>query len=387
MPCIRLARMIVFDGVTKRYPDGTVAVDELSLEAPTGQITVLVGPSGCGKTTSLRMINRMIEPTSGTITLDGKDTKRMKEAELRRGIGYVIQHAGLFPHRTVLDNVGTVPRLLGMDRRETEKRSMELLERVGLDPAFAKRYPAQLSGGQQQRVGVARALAADPPVMLMDEPFSAVDPVVREQLQDEFLRLQGDLGKTIVFVTHDIDEAIKLGDQVAVLRVGGKLAQIAEPAYLLSHPVDDFIADFVGRDRGYRALSFQQTPRLPLASERTVAMGESVKDIDADWVLVVDDGNRPLGWVEPKRVAGDVTTEVLHRGGTVARASGPLRASLDAALSSPSRRGVIVDDAGALVGTVRAHEVLTAIEETDRPELEDPQRPGAAQAAPRTSGA
>jgi osmoprotectant transport system ATP-binding protein len=214
--------------------------------------------------------------------------------------------------------------------------------------------------------------------MLMDEPFSAVDPVVREQLQDEFLRLQGDLGKTIIFVTHDIDEAIKLGDQVAVLRVGGKLAQMAEPAYLLSHPVDDFIADFVGRDRGYRALSFQPTPRLPLAQERTVAMGEDTASLDTDWVLVVDERNHPLGWVEPRRVHGAVTSEVLHRGGTVARASGPLRAALDAALSSPSRRGVIVDDAGALVGTVRAHEVLTAIEDADRPALEDPEHPGAA---------
>src|SRR6476660_2090891 len=308
--CIRLARMIVFDGVTKRYPDGTVAVDDLSLEAPSGKITVLVGPSGCGKTTSLRMVNRMIKPTSGTITLDGRDTGTMKEAELRRGIGYVIQHAGLFPHRTVLDNVSTVPRLLGVDKTETKKRSMELLERVGLDPAFAKRYPAQLSGGQQQRVGVARALAADPPVMLMDEPFSAVDPVVREQLQDEFLRLQGDLGKTIVFVTHDIDEAIKLGDQVAVLKVGGHLAQIAAPAELLSHPADAFVADFVGRDRGYRALSFQATPRLPLAAERTVAMGEHTDGLAGDWVLVVDDENHPLGWVEPRRVHGAVTSEV-----------------------------------------------------------------------------
>ena len=368
--------MIVFDGVTKRYPDGTVAVDSLSFEAPTGKITVLVGPSGCGKTTSLRMINRMIEPTGGTITLDGRDTARMKESELRRGIGYVIQHAGLFPHRTVLDNVGTVPRLLGWDRARTERRAMELLERVGLDPAFAKRYPAQLSGGQQQRVGVARALAADPPVMLMDEPFSAVDPVVREQLQEEFLRLQDELGKTIVFVTHDIDEAIKLGDQVAVLRVGGRLAQLAEPAYLLSHPVDDFVADFVGRDRGYRALSFQPTPRLPLAAERTLTLGESAKGIDLDWVLVVDEQNRPLGWVEPYRIDGEVTAERLHRGGTVARASGPLRAALDAALSSPSRRGVIVDDSGSLVGTVRAHEVLTAIEETERPVLVNPDNPG-----------
>jgi osmoprotectant transport system ATP-binding protein len=369
--------MIVFDGVTKQFPDGTVAVDHLSLEAPSGKITVLVGPSGCGKTTSLRMINRMIRPSSGTITLDGKDTGRMKESELRRGIGYVIQHAGLFPHRTVLDNVSTVPRLLGMDKAEARKRSMELLERVGLDPAFAKRYPAQLSGGQQQRVGGARALAADPPVMLMDEPFSAVDPVVREQLQDEFLRLQGDLGKTIIFVTHDIDEAIKLGDQVAVLKVGGHLAQMAEPAYLLAHPVDDFVADFVGRDRGYRALSFQATPRLPLAAERTIAMGESADGVTADWVLVVDEQNHPLGWVEPSRVKGPIRTEMLHRGGTVARASGPLRGALDSALSSPSRRGVIVDDSGSLVGTVRAHEVLTAIEQADRPELAEPEKPGA----------
>jgi osmoprotectant transport system ATP-binding protein len=370
--------MIRFDSVTKRYPDGTVAVDSITLTAPTGQITVLVGPSGCGKTTTLRMVNRMIKPTSGGIYLDGRDTAEIDEAELRRGIGYVIQHAGLFPHRTVLDNVATVPRLLGWDRAKSRARSMELIERVGLPASFAKRYPSQLSGGQQQRVGVARALAADPPVMLMDEPFSAVDPVVREQLQDEFLRLQGELGKTIVFVTHDIDEAIKLGDQVAVLRVGGRLAQVSEPAYLLAHPADDFVADFVGRDRGYRALSFQPTPQLPLQQERTVLLGEPVSHESGDWVLVVDESRHPLGWVEPARV-GDrpVASHMLHRGGTVARSHGPLRAALDAALSSPSRRGVIVDDTGSLVGTVPAHEVLTAIEHADRPELADPAHPGA----------
>ncbi len=291
--------MIRFDAVTKQFPDGTVAVDELTLTAPTGKITVLVGPSGCGKTTSLRMVNRMIEPTRGTITLDGQDTGRMNQAELRRGMGYVIQHAGLFPHRTVLDNIGTVPRLLGWDKKKTRDTSRELLERVGLAPELGERYPAQLSGGQQQRVGVARALAADPPVMLMDEPFSAVDPVVREQLQDEFLRLQSELGKTIVFVTHDIDEAIKLGDQVAVLRVGGRLAQVAEPAYLLAHPADDFVADFVGRDRGYRALGFQEAPRLSLHSEPTVVLGERPDRTDAGWLLVVDDDRHPLGWVEP----------------------------------------------------------------------------------------
>ncbi|MCA1780669.1 MAG: ABC transporter ATP-binding protein [Dermatophilaceae bacterium] len=360
--------MIRFDRVTKRFPDGTTAVDELDLTAPTGKITVLVGPSGCGKTTSLRMVNRMIEPTSGSIHLDGTDTADLKAAEMRRGIGYVIQHAGLFPHKTIVDNIGTVPSLLGWDKKRVRDRSMELLEQVGLDPATARRYPSQLSGGQQQRVGVARALAADPPVMLMDEPFSAVDPVVREQLQDEFLRLQGELGKTIIFVTHDIDEAIKMGDQVAVLRVGGRLAQVADPAYLLTHPTDDFVADFVGRDRGYRALSFQAAPRLPLHAERTLLLGEGTDRSD-DWALVVNEHNQPQGWVEPCRLAGRPVTEAdLARGGTVARASGSLRAALDSALSSPSRRGVIVDDAGELVGTVRAHEVLAAIEDSDRPE-------------------
>jgi len=365
--------MIRFDGVTKRYVDasatdgdgGALAVDDLTLEAPTGKITVLVGPSGCGKTTTLRMVNRMITPTSGTISIDGRDTASLDVAELRRGIGYVIQHAGLFPHRTVLDNVTTVPRLLGTDKRTARSRAMELIERVGLDPAMARRYPAQLSGGQQQRVGVARALAADPPVMLMDEPFSAVDPVVREQLQNEFLRLQSDLGKTILFVTHDIDEAVKLGDQVAVLRVGGVLAQLDSPATLLADPVDDFVAGFVGRDRGYRALSFAAAPELSLTDEPTVPLGASadeVRAIGTPWVLCVGDAGEPLGWVRAAAVGSEVTRTVLHRGGTVASTSGSLRALLDAALSSPSGRGVVADGDGRLVGTIRAAEVIPAIE-------------------------
>jgi osmoprotectant transport system ATP-binding protein len=367
--------MIRFDAVSKQYPDGTKAVDELTFEAPTGQITVLVGPSGCGKTTSLRMINRMIKPTGGRIWIDDQDTAEMDEAQLRRGIGYVIQHAGLFPHRTIVSNIATVPMLLGWDRHKAEARALELMERVGLPASFAKRYPAQLSGGQQQRVGVARALAADPPVMLMDEPFSAVDPVVREQLQDEFLRLQGDLGKTIVFVTHDIEEAIKLGDQVAVLRDGGHLAQLSDPAHLLAHPVDDFVADFVGRDRGYRALSFQISPQFPLARESSVGLGatpaQAASAARDGWVLVIDGDRRPLGWIEPDRVTAPIRPEMLQRGGTVARAGGPLRNALDAALSSPSRRGVIVDEQGALLGTVRAYEVLAEIEERARPELDE----------------
>jgi osmoprotectant transport system ATP-binding protein len=364
--------MIRFEAVSKIYPDGTVAVDHLDLEAPSGQITVLVGPSGCGKTTSLRMINRMIEPTSGRIWLDDRDTATVPPAQLRRGIGYVIQHAGLFPHRTVVDNIATVPFLLGQDKRAARQRAMQLLDQVGLPASFAKRYPAQLSGGQQQRVGVARALAADPPVMLMDEPFSAVDPVVRAQLQEEFLRLQGELGKTIVFVTHDIDEAIKLGDRVAVMRVGGRLAQLATPAELLSHPADTFVAGFVGRDRGYRALGFTAAGSLPLRNEATVPLGlelsEAARRADDGWVLVVDDENRPQGWlaltgVTEEALQGPVTPDLLNLGGTLATVDGTLRAALDGALSSPSGRGVVVDADGRFLGTVSASQVLVRIEE------------------------
>jgi osmoprotectant transport system ATP-binding protein len=365
--------VIRFDSVSKHYPDGTVAVDSLDMVAPSGQITVLVGPSGCGKTTSLRMINRMIEPTSGKVWLDDKDTSTIATHELRRQIGYVIQHAGLFPHRTILDNIATVPLLLGWDRKKARARSRELLERVGLPAHFADRYPAQLSGGQQQRVGVARALAADPPVMLMDEPFSAVDPVAREQLQEEFLRLQNELGKTIVFVTHDIDEAIKLGDQVAVLRVGGRLAQLATPAQLLSEPADAFVAAFVGRDRGYRALGFTPAGEIATRDEPTIAMGSSLAGAESadGWLLAVDHLGAPQGWLrlaDPRSAkAGQdgviVTEQLLHRGGTVAGQGGSLRALLDACLSSPSGRGVVVDDAGRLAGTVTAAEVLALIEQ------------------------
>ncbi len=356
--------MIRFESVNKTYPDGTVAVGDLSLEAPDGQTTVFVGPSGCGKTTSLRMINRMIEPTGGRITVDGQDTASMDAATMRRSMGYVIQHAGLFPHRTIKANIATVPLLLGWDRRRAERRALELMEQVDLPLSLAKRYPAQLSGGQQQRVGVARALAADPPIMLMDEPFSAVDPIVREQLQDSFLALQADLGKTIVFVTHDIDEAIKLGDQVAVLRTGGALAQLASPADLLAEPADEFVADFVGRDRGYRTLGFRSAP-YPVSEEPTILVGSSPDAAQAaavgGWLLVVDEERHPLGWVEPGKVDGAVSRQALHRGGTVASVSGTLREALDAALSSPSGRGVIVDEKGALLGTVRPRDVVDAI--------------------------
>jgi osmoprotectant transport system ATP-binding protein len=363
--------MIRFDAVTKQFPDGTIAVDDLTLTAPTGKITVLVGPSGCGKTTSLRMVNRMIEPTSGTISLDGQDTGRMNAAELRRGIGYVIQHAGLFPHRTVLDNIGTVPRLLGWDKKRIRDVSAELLERVGLAPELGARYPAQLSGGQQQRVGVARALAADPPVMLMDEPFSAVDPVVRDQLQDEFLRLQSELGKTILFVTHDIDEAIKLGDQVAVLRVGGGSRRSPSPRTCSPTRPTTSSPTSWGATAGTAPCSSSRCRDCRCAPSRPCSSAKC-RPSDAAWLLVVDGSRRPVGWVEPGRVGQRAVTEAdLHRGGTVARAEGSLRGALDAALSSPSRRGVIVDDAVSSAGTVLAHEVLTAIEETDRPDRDE----------------
>ena len=361
--------MIRFESVTKRYGP-TVAVNELNLVAPSGAITVLVGPSGCGKTTSLRMINRLITPTSGRIFIDDRDTAKGSTARLRRGIGYVIQAAGLFPHRTVLDNVATVPFLLGVNRKQARTAALGLLERVGLPAEFANRYPAQLSGGQQQRVGVARALAADPPVMLMDEPFSAVDPVVRAQLQDEFLRLQAELHKTIVFVTHDIDEAIKMGDQVAVLRVGGNLAQLATPAELLARPADPFVAGFVGRDRGYRALGFAAAGSLPLRPENPIGMGaeltRAASFAEDGWVLVVDNDRRPQGWLaigdSSTARAGTVTPELLNLGGTLATEAGTLREALDASLSSPSGRGVVVTEDGRFAGTITASAVLTRIE-------------------------
>ncbi|MBG0832221.1 ABC transporter ATP-binding protein [Planomonospora sp. ID67723] len=358
--------MITFDDVTKRYPDGTVAVDGLSLQAPSGEITVFVGPSGCGKTTSLRMINRMIDATGGRILLDGVDVRTIDPPTLRRGIGYVIQQAGLFPHRKIVDNVATVPYLLGWDRRKARARAMELLERVGLDPKLAGRYPFQLSGGQQQRVGVARALAADPPVLLMDEPFSAVDPIVRASLQDELLRLQAELNKTIVFVTHDIDEAIKLGDRVAVLRVGGRLAQLAAPAELLADPADDFVREFLGRDRGIRRLSFIPGDGLRLRTDLTVpasAEAASARGTAEPWLVVVDADGRPLGWVAREDLPDSGTLAGVPAApyGAFVRGRDSLRSALDAALLSPSGNAVAVDGSGRVEGVVTRQELDAAL--------------------------
>jgi osmoprotectant transport system ATP-binding protein len=314
----------------------------------------------------MRMINRLIEPSSGTIALDGVDTQSLDRVALRRKIGYVIQNAGLFPHRTVVDNVAALPRLLGGGKKETRSAAMELLERVGLDAKFARRYPWQLSGGQQQRVGVARALATDPPFLLMDEPFSAVDPIVRNQLQDEFLRLQADISKTIVMVTHDIDEALKLGDQVVVLREGGTLAQAATPAELLAAPSDAFVADFVGSARGYRALGFHNSDdRLTLNDEPTIAVGQPLSVLPGGhgrWVLVVDSARVPRGWVDTTNVAGDQVREGdVNLSGTTARRGDPLRDLLNSALSSPSGRCVVTDESGILLGTATDHDVIDAI--------------------------
>jgi osmoprotectant transport system ATP-binding protein len=253
--------MIEFRSVTKQFADGTVAVDDFSLVIPARKTTVLVGSSGSGKTTLLRMINRMVEPTSGVVEIDGESVASGNPVQLRRGIGYVMQNGGLLPHLTVLDNVATVPVLSGVPRRQARADALELLDTVGLDRALADRYPSQLSGGQQQRVGVARGLAADPNILLMDEPFGAVDPIVRAELQQETIRLQRDLNKTVVFVTHDIDEAFLLGDQVVILAEGARIAQVGSPSEILEAPANDFVASFVGVERGARALRIKQTAR------------------------------------------------------------------------------------------------------------------------------
>src|SRR3954453_15284553 len=306
------AATVEFDHVTKTYDPraakaGTPgAVNDLTLTIPAGKICVLVGPSGWGKTTSLKMVNRLIEPTKGRILLDGVDVATRDVTELRRGIGYVIQQAGLFPHETIEDNIATVPRLLGWPKARQRERAEELLTVVGLDPAsYARRYPQQLSGGERQRVGVARALAAAPPVMLREEPFGAVDPIVRERLQNEFLRLQEQLAKTILFVTHDIDEAIKMGDVVAVFRAGGVVEQFGTPAEILAAPASDFVAQFVGADRGLKRLSLTRVDDVDLgqaptahAGDEAAAVRERTRRAELPYLLLLDANDRPIGWID-----------------------------------------------------------------------------------------
>lgn len=343
MPVLNNA--IEFKSVFKTYGDNIV-VDNLNLSIPEGKITVFVGPSGCGKTTSLRMINRMVEHTSGTILVNGEDNTARPAHELRRSMGYVLQQAGLMPHRTIVDNISTVPRLNGVSARQAKSQALELLNTVGLDESFAKRYPSQLSGGQAQRVGVARALASESSILLMDEPFSAVDPVVRADLQKELLRLQSTLGRTIIFVTHDMDEAILLGDYVAVFARGGRIAQFGTPEEILREPADDFVASFVGRDRGMRRLTFASGADVPI---HPLDLQETPWQ---QWQLNVEDG-RPAGW----RIDGRVIP-----GGSLFVEGGTLRDALDSVLSSPSGWGVAVNEQGQVLGLLKSEDVLEATE-------------------------
>jgi osmoprotectant transport system ATP-binding protein len=375
------AATVEFDHVTKRYDakakDTPGAVNDLSLTVPAGKICVLVGPSGCGKTTSLKMVNRLIEPSGGRILIDGVDAATRDVDELRRGIGYVIQQVGLFPHQTIGQNVAVVPSLLGWPEARRKERSDELLALVGLDPVrYRGRYPSQLSGGERQRVGVARALAADPPIMLMDEPFGAVDPVVRERLQNEFLRLQEELAKTILFVTHDIDEAIKMGDLVAVMQVGGILAQFGPPADILAAPANAFVARFVGTDRGLKRLSLRRVDELELRPPVLARPGDDVAAVRSRMtaetfpsILLVDADEHPIGWIDPARLPADGPIPE-----SLAEAMSPLldrRTTLHDALSllldADVQAGIVVDRTGAVRGLITVDQIAGLMRDTADP--------------------
>ncbi len=355
------AEPLEFREATKRYPGASQpAVDGLSLKIPAGEICVLVGPSGCGKTTAMRMVNRMNEITSGDILLGGRSVKDRRPAELRREIGYVIQHIGLFPHWTIGENIATVPKLQGWDKQRIDNRVVELLELIGLPADTRSRYPGQLSGGQRQRVGVARALACDPPVMLMDEPFGAIDPINRERLQNEFLRLQAELRKTIVFVTHDIDEAIKMGDRIAILQEGGKLAQYAPPAELLMYPASRFVEDFVGSDRALKRLALQRVRDIDLWKAAAIRVGTPVKEAraqieeaDVAYAMLVDESGRPQGWLSDRSMTGErVTDELRSPAHPIVELDDVLRDALADLLSHETRYGAVVDRDGALAGVL-----------------------------------
>jgi osmoprotectant transport system ATP-binding protein len=364
------AEPLEFREATKRYPgSSTPAVDRLSLEIPAGEICVLVGPSGCGKTTAMRMVNRMIDITSGDILLGGRSVKERKPDELRRHIGYVIQQIGLFPHRTIADNIATVPRLLGWSRTRVADRVDELLELVGLEAhEMRDRYPAQLSGGQRQRVGVARALAVDPPVMLMDEPFGAIDPINRERLQNEFLRLQAELRKTIVFVTHDIDEAIKMGDRIAILGERSVIRQIDTPERILAYPVDDFVNDFIGNGSTIKGLNFLKVSSLALTDYPTTSAGGAGADAAAtlrasgrEWAVELDEDGRPTRWLNAEQLGdgsvqgdGEGVIDKLHTHDTLFHA-------LEQMVQSESGMTIVVDDDERFQGVIQMTDLAKAI--------------------------
>jgi osmoprotectant transport system ATP-binding protein len=365
--------LIRLESVTKRFPNGNVAVHELSFDVPNGEVCVLVGPSGCGKTTTLRMINRLIEPTGGRIFLGDEDVTHANPVELRRRMGYVIQQVGLFPHQTIGTNVATVPHLLGWSRDRSKARTNELLELVGLDPGtYRDRYPAQLSGGQRQRVGVARALAADPPVLLMDEPFGAIDPITRTRLQDEFLRIQKEIAKTIVFVTHDIDEAVKMGDRIAILEVGGILAQYDVPAEVLGTPENDFVADFVGSDRGLKRLKVMPITDDELDHPPTVEGTTSLADARAAMdraqttYALVPDGDGTCRGLRQRHASGDGKVDDRARPVVVVDVGHSLEEALAAILLSDDGFVAVFDGARHL-GALTPDAVYRALRTSRHP--------------------
>jgi osmoprotectant transport system ATP-binding protein len=361
---------VEFRHVSKQYGPQGAAVSDLSLLVPAGEICVLVGPSGCGKTTSLKMVNRLVEPSSGQVLVDGQDVMSIEVTALRRRIGYVIQQIGLFPHQTVADNIATVPHLLSWSKERTRKRVEELLELIGLDPARVRnRYPSQLSGGERQRVGVARAMAAEPPVMLMDEPFGAVDPIVRERLQNEFLRLHRALGTTVLFVTHDIDEAIKMGNKVAVMQQGGHLAQYAAPTELLLHPANDFVSRFVGTDRGLKRLSLLRVADLAPQPAVTARVGDvatsarrRAEEVGTDYVLLLDDQDRPLGWISRQRLTAEraLSSESVDASSPLVHFETTLRDALAMLLASTAHTAVVVDEHDRFQGVLTVDALGTA---------------------------
>src|SRR5712691_2949718 len=368
---------VEFRHVSKQYARQGAVVD-LSLLVPAGDICVLVGPSGCGKTTSLKMVNRLVEPSTGQVLIDGQDVMTVEVTALRRRIGYVIQQTGLFPHQSVADNIATVPRLLGWPKPKIRARVEELLDLIGLDPARVRdRYPAQLSGGERQRVGVARAMAAEPPVMLMDEPFGAVDPIVRERLQNEFLRLHRTLGTTVLFVTHDIDEAIKMGTRVAVMQQGGHLAQYAPPTELLLRPANDFVARFVGTDRGLKRLTLLTVADVNLEPGTVAHVGEPARsawaralDSGSNWVLLLGRDDRPQGWIKVEQLTSDdaLTADNVDASSPLVTFETTLRDALSMLLASAVQTAVVVDERGKYAGVLTLEGLGTAFRSEPSPE-------------------